>query len=99
MHLSWLSLSTFPHGMGWASFRQESNKAVQNKTQGSFPVPVGVSRLSVSISLACSIADADEEHEVPDVLLHLSACSFCLTVLSLIFYILFPRIGGKQRPL
>lgn len=97
MLLSWLSLSTFPHGMGWASFRQESIKAVWNKTQGPFPVPAGDLCLSVSVSLSCSIADADEGHEVPYVLLHLSACSCCLTVPILIFCYPFPKIGGKQR--
>lgn len=65
MLLLWLSLSAFPHGMGWASFRQESIKAVWYKAQGSFPIPVGFSRLSVSTSLVCFVADADEGQDVP----------------------------------
>lgn len=65
MLLLWLSLSAFPHGMGWASFRQETIKAVWYKTQGSFPVPFGFLCLSVSTSSAYFIADADEGQEVP----------------------------------
>lgn len=65
MLLLWLSLSAFPHGMGWAPFKQESIKAVWYKTQGSLPIPVGFSCLPVSTSLACFVADADEGQEMP----------------------------------
>lgn len=65
MLVLWLSVSSFPSSMGWASLRQRKINASWCKTECSLPVPAGILCLSVRNLLVFFVAHADEGQEVP----------------------------------